>query len=78
MKGRCLKFIGENRYLIPVKLKGPVFGEISFNWRYLVDGLKPLKGEYFIFGISGDNKPAILRSSDNASFFHILMPVKAV
>ena len=71
------QYLGENRYLIPIKLKGPTFSEISFNWRYLVDGLKPLKGEHFIFGISGDNKPAILRSPDDTSFFYILMPVKA-
>ncbi len=70
------QYLGENRYLIPIKLKGSSFTEVSFNWRYLLDGLKQMQSEYFTFGISGDSKPAVLRSLEDASYFYILMPVK--
>jgi DNA polymerase III subunit beta len=69
--------LGENRYLIPIKLKGKPFKEVSFNWRYLLDGLKTLEAENIIFGINGDAKPSILKSSEDQSHFYIVMPIKA-
>ena len=32
------QYMGENKYLVPAKIKGPEF-TASFNWRYLMDGL---------------------------------------
>lgn len=69
------QYLGENRYLVPAKSKGPDF-EVSFNWRYLLDGLKNLSDPELIFGINGDNRPAVLKNSGDASYFYILMPVK--
>jgi DNA polymerase-3 subunit beta len=68
--------LGENQYLIPVKRTGDGFGELSFNWRFLLDGLKTLPGERISFGVSGDSKPAMLRSPDENSYFYLLMPIK--
>jgi len=68
--------IGENSYLIPTKLQGDDFSEISFNWRYLNDGLKSLKNEKITFGVNGDNKPAILKATEDTSYFYIVMPIK--
>ena len=59
-----------------VKAKGAEFRELTFNWRYLVDAIKPIPSEHFIFGINGDAKPAILRGSDNASYLYVVMPIK--
>jgi len=68
--------LGENRYLIPAKIKGlPI--DIVFNWRFLLSGAKELNGENIILGFSTDNKPAILKSPDDKSYFYILMPIKA-
>lgn len=67
--------IGENQYLIPAKIKGPAL-EIVFNWRFLLDGLKNLKSEDIILEFNGDNKPAIIKSPDDVSYFYILMPIK--
>jgi len=69
--------VGENQYLIPVKMSGQEFGDISFNWRYLLDGLKALTGESVYFGISGDAKPAILKTKESHNGFFIIMPIKA-
>ncbi|MEK7611953.1 MAG: DNA polymerase III subunit beta [Patescibacteria group bacterium] len=68
--------LGENSYLIPIKAKKEI-NELSFNWKYLFDGLKALKGEIIILGINGDAKPAILKPQEDASYFYLAMPIKS-
>ncbi len=65
---------GENRYMLSAKVQGEV-KEVGFNWRYLIDGLKALKTEDVSFRLNEDNKPALLKSPGDASYFYILMPV---
>ncbi|MEK7555564.1 MAG: DNA polymerase III subunit beta [Patescibacteria group bacterium] len=67
--------LGENQYLIPAKIKGPSL-EIIFNWRFLLDGLKNLDSEDVILGLNGNNKPVVIKSPNNISYFYILMPIK--
>jgi len=68
--------LGENNYLIPAKIKGPEFDKITFNWRYLLDAIKPIKTENIFMGVNGDNKPTIIKSPEESSYFYILMPIK--
>lgn len=68
--------LGENRYLIPAKIKGAPL-EIVFNWRFLLDGLRGFDGKEISLGLNGDAKAAILRSSGDSSSFYVLMPIKA-
>lgn len=70
------QYLGENNYLIPVKFKGKDFGEISFNWRYFLDGLKTVDNENLIFGVNETNKPSIIKPVEDNSYFYILMPIK--
>ncbi|MBI2024528.1 MAG: DNA polymerase III subunit beta [Candidatus Harrisonbacteria bacterium] len=72
------QYLGENNYLIPVKIKGDNFKEIAFNWRYFIDGLKIIDGENLVFGVNGENKPSIIKASDDPSYFYIVMPIKNV
>jgi DNA polymerase-3 subunit beta len=72
------QYLGENNYLIPVKFKGEQFQEVSFNWRYLMNGLKVLDSEQIIFSVNGEAKPAALKNPDDNSYFYILMPIKGV
>ncbi|MDO8430004.1 MAG: DNA polymerase III subunit beta [bacterium] len=69
------QYIGENKYLVPAKIKGEAF-ETSFNWRYLMDGLKNFNSKELVFGVNGDNRPSILKNSTDSSYFYILMPTK--
>jgi len=69
------QYLGENRYLVPVKSKGPGF-EIAFNWRYLMDGLKNLEAKEIVLGINGEVRPAVLKNPNDPSYFYILMPIK--
>lgn len=71
------QYLGENNYMVPVKVKGEDFDEIKFNWRFLIDGLKTLESENILFGVNNDAKPALLKSAEDDSYFYILMPIKS-
>ena len=71
------QMMGENNYMIPTKTDGKDFENISFNWRYLIDGLKVIDSENLIVGVNGNNRPAVIKSADDTSHFYILMPIKA-
>lgn len=66
--------IGENNYLLPAKIAGSS-KEASFNWKYLSDGLKALESEDVLFGINEDNKPAVIKSLKDTSYFYLVMPI---
>lgn len=80
-KGRLVEvfsansYLGENKYLIPAKTNGDDF-DVAFNWRYLMDGLKNFDSEEVVFGVNGEQKPAIIKSIQDISYFYILMPIK--
>lgn len=67
--------LGENKYLIPIKIKGESSG-VAFNWRYFVDGLKNVGLENVFLGLQGDARPAIIKSTNDPSYFYVLMPIK--
>ena len=67
--------LGENNYLVPAKINGPDT-QIAFNWRYLLEGVKALSGDQVFLGLNGENKPAIINTSGDVSYFYILMPIK--
>lgn len=69
------QYFGENRYLVPAKIKGSEF-EIAFNWRYLLEGLKNFSSEEVIFQSNGSSRPALVKSGNDDSYFYLLMPIK--
>ena len=70
------QYVGENKYLVPAKIKGEVFN-VSFNWRYLMDGLKNFdKVKDLTIAINGETRPAVIKSPADTSFFYILMPIR--
>jgi DNA polymerase III subunit beta len=69
------QYLGENKYLVPVKVKGKFF-ENSFNWRYLLDGLRNFNNSDIIFGVNGDVRPSVLKNPSDNSYFYIVMPIK--
>lgn len=69
--------LGENSYLVPVRCRsGEAFHNLAFNWRYMIDGIKALRGEKMILGINNETKPALIRSDDDPSYFYIIMPIR--
>ncbi len=69
--------LGENTYLVPVKSGNKELKEISFNWRYLMDGLKAMTGKEVVLAVTNDVKPAVLKPADDTSYLYILMPIKS-
>lgn len=67
--------VGENEVMMPVKIQGGAFS-ISFNHRFLSEGLNKFKGPDISFSFSSPEGPAILRSPEDDSYFYILMPLK--
>ncbi|OGZ45095.1 MAG: DNA polymerase III subunit beta [Candidatus Ryanbacteria bacterium RIFCSPHIGHO2_02_FULL_45_13b] len=66
--------VGENQ----VHANTPVTGKemtISFNYRYIMDGLQNMSGDVF-FGFASPEGPLLMRSKDDSSYFYIVMPMK--
>lgn len=67
--------VGENRYRIPIKLKGDKFS-VGFNWRYLLDGLKIYDGESVVIGVNAPDRPVVIRDPSARHLTYVVMPVK--
>jgi DNA polymerase III subunit beta len=60
-------------------MKGEIEGEknkISFNFKYLIDGISNLEGSNVIIELNGEDGPALLKSLEDKDYLYILMPIK--
>src|SRR3989344_1607323 len=69
--------VGENISNIPAKISGEAIN-ISFNYRYLIDGLMKIKSSEVIFEISKEEGPCILRPVGDANYIYVVMPIKSI
>jgi len=67
--------LGENTAHAVAKVTGG--GSITLNSRYLLDALNALSGEEVSFSFNGKLEPTVLRDPANASYTHIVMPLKS-
>ena len=61
-------------------LKAAVTGkhlEISFNWRFLLEGFSNIKGEEVDIGFGGEDAPILMRPLGKEQYLYVVMPVKA-
>lgn len=70
------QYIGENNYIIPSKINGPEFKNLTFNWRFLTEGIKNIKSELISMSVNGDIKPTVIKSTEDQSYLYIVMPIK--
>lgn len=66
--------VGENVVKTEMKGNGKDL-KISFNYRYLMDGLQHLSGDV-CFGFVSAEGPLLMRSKNDTSYFYIVMPMK--
>lgn len=66
--------VGENTYALPAKIKGEL-PEISFNWKYLLDGIKTIDSKDVALRAGEESRPAMLKASQDSSYFYIVMPI---
>jgi len=66
---------GEIKISLPSEVKGEK-QEVSFNVKFLSDGLSNIEGKKVFFELNGEEGPAILRSDEDQEYVYILMPIK--
>ncbi len=69
--------IGETETKIPAKIEGDNL-DISFNYRYILDGLSNIKDNEIIFDLIDEVSPALLHSEKDKGYIHLLMPIKSI
>ncbi|OGZ67513.1 MAG: DNA polymerase III subunit beta [Candidatus Staskawiczbacteria bacterium RIFCSPHIGHO2_02_FULL_34_10] len=69
--------IGENKSNFSVKIEGDPI-EVSFNYKYLIDGLLNIKSSEIIFKISEKEGPCILEPVGDSSYIYVVMPIKSI
>ncbi|MBI2592206.1 DNA polymerase III subunit beta [Candidatus Saccharibacteria bacterium] len=67
--------LGENTAEADATVKGS--GEVTLNSRYLLEALNAYSGEQIEFCFNGKLEPCILRSSSDANYLHLIMPLRS-
>jgi DNA polymerase-3 subunit beta len=67
--------LGEYKSFTPGKVKGEKV-EVSFNHRFLIDGILNIKGEDLNFEVNGEDGPAALKPTGDQNYIYIVMPMK--
>lgn len=69
--------IGENKSVLQAKVEGEPI-EVSFNYKFLIDGILNIKSSEVIFEISKEEGPCILRPVGDQSYLYVVMPIKSL
>ena len=68
--------LGEYHSHLAGKVKGKEL-EISFNHRFLADGLSSIKSSEVIFEVTGSEGPGVLKPAGDPNYLYVVMPIKA-
>jgi len=68
--------IGENKSSLPAKIEGDPM-QISFNHKFLIDGLLNIKSSEVIFALTEEEGPCVLKPVGDSSYIYVIMPIKA-
>ncbi len=71
---------GENRSFLRGNLdyKGAAKEmEVSFNYRFLVDGLLNIPTPKVVFELNGEDGPAVLKPESDQNYIYVVMPIKS-
>jgi DNA polymerase-3 subunit beta len=67
--------LGENTATASAEISGS--GEVTLNSRYLIDALNAFSSEEIEFCFNGKLEPCILRSKEEPSYLHLIMPLRS-
>lgn len=67
--------VGEHKSILACALTGKDVS-VSFNYRYLFDGIQLVDEEELFMGFNGENGPCVIRNKEDASFLYVLMPIR--
>lgn len=68
--------IGENRAEIRAEGEGKE-AQVSFNWRYLLDGLSNISSDKVLCGLNNETAAAILKPVGGEDYVYVVMPIRA-
>ncbi|MEK7172840.1 MAG: DNA polymerase III subunit beta [Patescibacteria group bacterium] len=69
--------VGEYKNIIAIHTSNPDNEmKVSFNYKYLLDGLNSLDEEEIFFGCNSENSPSLFHNKSDQYFLYILMPIK--
>ena len=68
--------LGEYTSFFSAKIKGKEMS-VSFNHKFLLEGLLNIKGSQISFELSGEEGPGVLRPVGDKTYLYIVMPIKA-
>ena len=67
--------VGDYRVTVPAAFEGKEIA-MSFNWRYLLDGVQSLEDEEIFFGCTQESSPTLLRNKSHQRFSYVVMPIR--
>lgn len=67
--------LGEGMTSISSKIEGEE-NEITFNYRYLLDGLNNILGDKLVLEINDSGSPGLMKSDKDSEYIYIIMPIK--
>lgn len=67
--------VGEYNETIPISFTGKEVS-VSFNYRYLLDGIEVLEEEEIFIGLNGESLPSLFKNKSDNSFVYALMPIR--
>jgi len=67
--------LGESESNIETKIEGDSV-KVSFNWKFVLDGLANIKSSEILFEFQGGEGPAVIRPVGDASYLYVIMPIK--
>lgn len=68
--------LGECNSVLNSKVKGKDLS-ISFNSRFLIEGIAEIKTKDLVFELTSGEGPAVLKPADGQDYLYIIMPIKA-
>lgn len=68
--------LGETHSNLSAKIKGEET-TVSFNYKFLAEGLGQIKTSEIIFELNGQDGPGVIRPVDDSSYLYVIMPIKA-
>lgn len=67
--------MGESNLSLPAKVDG-VELKISYNWKFILEGLDNIKSSEISFEMQGNDGPSIIKPIGDASYLYVVMPIK--
>ena len=67
--------VGEYRTTCQAALTGKEIS-MSFNWRYIMDGIQALDDEEIFFGCNKESSPALMRNKSHQAYTYVVMPIR--